>query len=195
MINNISYSKYSYPQYSFNKNISFKSIQSLKSVDIGKCPEGYIGNVIAKKNNCDTFLKVIKKNLSEKVEKYIIKNNNNDIIGNVDIYIINNTPNINSNFVFIDDLRNFSRPNTPFFNKSLNSYYKQVGIRLLQIALKRSYESNCNGNIKLISNSDSLNWYKNIIGLEQDSFQADNMKFLHLPNKNKEFLSKLRGGL
>ena len=98
-------------------------------------------------------------------------------------------------------MRNFSNPNTLYYKQGLE-YYKDIGTRLLQIAQRRSDEAQCQGNIKLISKGESLNWYKSVIGMRQEFPPIPGMKFnihnpnqLYLPPENKEPLSKLQGGL
>ena len=73
---------------------------------------------------------------------------------------------------------------------------------MLQIAQRRSDESMCQGNIKLVSKGESLDWYKNVIGMRQEFPSIPGMRFnihnpnqLYLPPENKEPLSKLQGGL
>ena len=78
--------------------------------------------------------------------------------------------------VFVDELRNFSNPNTPYYKQGLD-YYKDIGTRLLQIAQRRSDEAQCQGNIKLISKGESLNWYKSVIGMRQEFPPIPGMKF------------------
>ena len=80
--------------------------------------------------------------------------------------------------------------------------YTHIGTRLLQIAQRRSDEALCNGNIKLISVNEALEWYKNVIGMRQEyppmpgaRMQIHNPNILYLPPENKEALSRLQGGL
>ena len=81
--------------------------------------------------------------------------------------------------------------------------YKDVGTRLLQIAQRRSDEGRCEGNIKLVSMPESINWYIDRMGFkrvsppEENSYmiQVNNSNLLYLPDENKERLSSLRGGL
>lgn len=47
-----------------------------------------------------------------------------------------------------------SNPNTPYYKNGLE-HIKDIGIRLLQIAQRRSDEAKCVGNIKLISKNES----------------------------------------
>ena len=206
MINNISYITYTTPVYKVRKSPSFKgNFPTLTHTNIGGCLEGYIGKIRVRKGNGESYLNVFKKRLGENAENYTIQNNKNQIIGNVNIIIVKTPPNPwdgkNLSYVFVDDLRNFSRPGTPYHNPELE-YFKDIGTRLLQIAQRRSDEALCQGNIKLISMNESMNWYKNIIGMRQEYPPIPGMKFrihnpnqMYLPPESKEPLSRLQGGL
>lgn len=195
MINNISF--YSIPNTfsKSNRQVSFgHNVQTLMHKNIGSCAEGYIGKIRVRKGNEEAYLNVFKKYLGENVENYTIKNDNNEIIGNADIYIINCQLNPytreDPSYVMVDDLRNFSKPNTPYHNENLE-YFKDIGTRLLQIAQRRSEEALCNGNIRVIPLKRAFDWYKNVIGMRQ----LYNDPFMYLPPESKEALSKLQGGL
>ena len=189
-----------------HNKISFgHNIQALTHTNIGSCAEGYIGKIRVRKDNGEAFLNVFKKFLVENVENYTIKNDKNEIIGNANIFIIKCPPNpwdkVDPSYVMVDDLRNFSKPNTPYHDKNLE-YFKDIGTRLLQIAQRRSDEACCQGNVKLISVNEALAWYKNIIGMRQEfppipgqKFNIHNPNLLYLPPENKEPLSRLQGGL
>ena len=103
----------------------------------------------------------------------------------------------NPSHVFVDCLRNFSNPNTPYYTQGLDEY-KHIGTRLLQIAQRRSDESLCNGNIELIAKNEKavLAFYKRL-GFEQPALITPftNPYYLHLPPQAKEPLSKMYGGL
>ena len=209
MITNISYIQPTNFQYSSpvkHNKISFgHNIPTLTHTNIGSCTEGYIGKIRVRKDNDEAFLNVFKKFLGENVENYTIKNDKNEIIGNANIFIIKCPPNpwdkVDPSYVMVDDLRNFSKPNTPYHDKNLE-YFKDIGTRLLQIAQRRSDEACCQGNVKLISVNEALAWYKNIIGMRQEfppipgqKFNIHNPNLLYLPPENKEPLSRLQGGL
>ena len=184
-------------------------IKTLKEINIGNACEGFIGKIrVRKGNNSDTFLNVYKKNLGSGYENYVVQNNKNDIIGSI-ILTVKKYTNFDTleyksdpSHVYIEELRNFSNHNTPYYQNI--DYHKDIGTRLMQIALKRSYESGCNGNLKLISKNESKNWYKNIIGMTEEfpkisgnpfSFSIHNPNLLILPQEAKERLLTLRGGL
>ena len=206
MINNISYIS-SLPQaYNCRRNVSFNgNISTLTHTNIGNCVDGLVGKIKVRKGCSEAYLDVYKKHISQNVENYIIKNEKDEIVGNVNIKIVKLTPNAWENkdpsHVFVDELRNFSNPVTPYINKNLE-YYKDIGTRLLQIAQRRSDESQCQGNIKLISKGESMDWYINVIGMRQEypripgqKFQIHNPNQLYLPPENKERLSRIQGGL
>ena len=93
----------------------------------------------------------------------------------------------------VDDLRNFSKPNTPYHDKNLE-YFKDIGTRLLQIAQRRSDEAQCVGNIKLIPMPESRRYYTDKIGMIKDPTNPYGSAFI-LPPDKKEPLSKMYGGL
>lgn len=209
MITNISYIQPTNIQYTKSvkhNSISFgHNIPTLTHTNIGSCGEGYIGKIRVRKDNGEAFLNVFKKFLGENVENYTIKNDKDELIGNANIFIIKCPPNpwdkVDPSYVMVDDLRNFSKPNTPYHDKNLE-YFKDIGTRLLQIAQRRSDEACCQGNVKLISVNEALEWYKNIIGMRQEfppipgqKFNIHNPNLLYLPPENKEPLSRLQGGL
>ena len=206
MINNISFYTQTNKVYKINRQISFgHSVQTLTHTNLGSCLDGYVGKIKVRKGNEDAYLNVFKKHLAQNVENYTIQNDKNKIVGNVNIFIIKSPINPytkeDSSYVMVDELRNFSRPNTPYYNKILE-YYKDIGTRLLQIAQRRSDETLCNGNLRLISVNEALDWYKNVIGMRQkyqpisgERIQIHNPNLLYLPPENKEALSRLQGGL
>ena len=185
---------------SFRQNIP----QTLTHTNIGSCLEGYIGKVRVRQGDKNVFLNVFKKYKCNNLENYTIQNDKGDIVGTIDISVrkIPPSPWEEGDFshVFVDELRNFSNPSTPYHSKGLE-YYKDIGTRLLQIAQRRSDESRCSGNIKLISKGESLDWYLRVIGMRQEfppipgrrNFHNPNL--LYLPPENKEPLSRLQGGL
>ena len=197
------------PAKSFAKtnSVNFKQNipHALTYTNIGSCLEGYIGKIAVRKGNAEAVLNVFKSFKENAIENYTIKNDVGDIIGTIDISIrkYKQEPweRTDPSHVFVDELRNFSNPNTPYYKQGLD-YYKDIGTRLLQIAQRRSDEAQCQGNIKLISKGESLNWYKSVIGMRQEFPPIPGMKFnihnpnqLYLPPENKEPLSKLQGGL
>lgn len=217
MINDILYTQ---PQYlnsikSSNKP-SFSGgcpVETLKYTNIGSCMEGYIGKVrLRKADGGEYFGNVFKKYLAPQVENYSIKNDDGEILGEADITIRKYLPGMydshsckeDPSHVYVDNLRNYSNPTTPYYKKGLE-YLKDIGTRLLQIAQRRSDEAQCVGNIKLISKNESKSWYKNVIGMvEEFPYDPNTPKYLmgiHNPNAMilpphaKEPLSRLQGGL
>ncbi len=181
---------------SFNGN----GIQRLTHMNIGMMPKGYIGDVILfnKKLNKDVFINVFK-DFDCGDEKYLLKDDNSQILGeiglrikkffNYDSFMYKEDP----SHVFVSDLYNYSRQDTPFANKRVDEY-SQIGVRLLQIAQRRSDEAQCVGNIKLISMPEAEFFYRNKIGMLSDP-NAFNKNALYLPPDKKEPLSKMYGGL
>ncbi len=189
--------------------VAFKSstqIKRLAQEHIGNCQDGLIGTVkVRLANNEEKFLNLFKRTGTE-IEEYKICDDFDRTIGEVQLKIkkfINydklEYP-TDPSHVFVDNLRNYSKPQTPYHNKDL-TYYKDIGTRFLQIALKRSQESGCNGNIKLIAKNESMPFYKNVIHMQEAYPKNSPLRFfnnpntLYLPEEFKNELSNIRGGL
>jgi len=184
-------------------------VQSFRDINIGNAPDGFVGKIrVRNGNNAECLLDVIKKSLGEGYEKYIVKNNKEAVIGEIVLNVRKYTNydklqyQSDPSHVFIDELFNYSNPETPYYRNA--ERYKDIGIRLMQIALKRSYEAMCDGNLKLISKNESKNWYKNVIGMTEEfpktdkstyRFNIHNPNSLILPSDSKEHLLALNGGL
>ncbi len=222
MINNIQYSPIQFQYPSANRvaksSPSFKGgyVETLKFTNIGSCLEGYIGKVRVRRasDNQECFLNVFKKYIGHNAENYSIKNDKDELVGEIDVFIKKYQPGSYSQFeykedpshVFVDNLRNYSAPDTPYYRQGLE-HMKDIGTRLLQIAQRRSDEAQCVGNIKLISKNESKNWYKNVIGMVEEYpitsvsgnsklfFAIHNPNSMILPPHAKEPLSRLTGGL
>ena len=213
MIKNIPLNTRIYRPSAYQAAPSFKSVpvQTLTHTNIGSCLEGFIGKVrvrnAADRQAC--YLDVVKKFIDRNKENYALKNEAGDIVGEIDVSIRKLLPNPydchqnagDPSHVFVDNLRNYSMPGTPYTKKGLN-YLKDIGTRLLQIAQRRSDEAGCLGNIKLISKNESKPWYLNVIGMAEEfpalpgfKFRIGNPNALYLPPHNKEPLSRLQGGL
>lgn len=176
------------------------NIQRLTHMNIGMMPQGFIGHVSLQNASKGTeeFVKVFK-NFDCGNERYFLKNDNDEVIGevltkinkffNYDKYMYKDDP----SHVLVDDLRNYSNPNTPFWNKNLD-YYKGVGTRLLQIAQRRSDEAQCVGNIRLNSMPEARPFYTRKIGMVQDPNNPYSGMLIIPPDK-KEPLSRMYGGL
>lgn len=220
MINNISY----YQNLIATKNtISAKTktspnftggIPTLTHTNIGSCMEGYIGKIRVRKGSdkSEQYLNVFKRYIGYNAENYSIKNDFGDLIGEMNIRIkkavqspwTSFDPNENESHVFVDELRNYSNPTTPYYKQGLE-YMKDIGTRLLQIAQRRSDEAMCEGNIRLIAKGEAKDWYKNIIGMievyppqpknSKLKFCVNNPNLLKIPPQNKEPLSRIQGGL
>lgn len=193
-------------QISFQGNFA----QRLTNVNIGMFPEGFIGCVkLRKAANNEEVLTNVFKSFEYNREVYQLKDNNNNVIGEAKLRINKfwegrydkiEYPE-NPSHVFVDDLYNYSKPNTPYNNSNLEEL-KDAGLRLLQIAQRRSDEAQCTGNVRLISMPEAKSWYMNYIGMQQLHkgnsnlrFDVQNPNILFLPPHAKEPLSKLEGGL
>lgn len=175
-------------------------IQRLTHMNIGMMGEGFIGHVLLKNatKGTDEFVNVFKR-FDCGNERYYLKNNNDELIGeflakikkyfNYDKFMYKEDP----SHVLVDDLFNYSNPKTPFYKKGLD-YYKGVGIRLLQIAQRRSDEAQCVGNIRLNAMPEARRFYTDKIGMIQDPNHPYSGMLIIPPDK-KEPLSKMYGGL
>lgn len=180
---------------------------ALTHVNIGSKPAGYIGKIkVRMAQGGEAVLNVFKKYTSKDRENYLVINDYNEIIGEMEIAIKKFTDynkyicQADPSHVYVDTLRNFSKPGTPYYKKGL-TYHKDIGTRLLQIAQRRSDEAQCCGNLKLISKNESKDWYINIIGMREENqipIQGkflQNRNLLYLPPDKKELLSRIQGGL
>lgn len=210
--------KYNYSNYPNTFNINpittpkkrFQSFtgsfipDALTHVNIGNKPQGYIGKIkVRLAEGGEAVLNVFKRIPMPNKERYTIKNDYDELIGQMDITIKKYNSNdydhltypSDPSHVFVDELKNFSHPETPYYTKGL-TYHKDIGTRLLQIAQRRSDEAQCCGNIRLVSKGESKKWYLNIIGMRQENFSKfSNQNMLYLPPENKEPLSRLKNGL
>lgn len=178
----------------------YGDIQRLTHMNIGMQGQGFIGHVLLENitKGTEEFVKVFK-HFDCGNERYFFKDENDEVIGevltkinkyfNYDKYLYKDDP----SHVLVDDLRNYSNPGTPFWNKKLD-YYKGVGTRLLQIAQRRSDEANCFGNIRLNSMPEARKFYMDKIGMVKDPNNPYS-GMLIIPWDKKEPLSKMYGGL
>ena len=158
-------------------------VQRLTNMNVGMMPQGFIGEVALfnKTLNRNVFVNVFKDfNCGDEIYKKAF---------NYDKYIYKDDP----SHVYVTDLYNFSRKDTPFANKNVDDY-SHVGIRLLQIAQRRSDEAQCCGNIKLNAMPEALSFYCGKIGMQKDP-ESFNRNFLYLPWDKKEPLSRMYDGL
>lgn len=185
---------------------------ALTYVNIGAKADGYIGKIrVRLADGGEAILNVFKKKLDRNVEGYKIFNDYNELIGEMVMKIRKSdyvdpfsTSPAGPNFVFVDELKNFTRPGTPGHNPNI-VHHKDVGTRLLQIAQRRSDEALCNGELKLVAKEEVLkDWYVDVIGMKQEYQPVKNSRFcffvhnpnqMYLPPEAKEPLSRLQGGL
>lgn len=198
--------------YVKNPVVAFKhnaGVPSLKNINIGAASDGLIGKIrVRNSKNDECFLDVVKKIIIDGYENYSVINESGNFVGevilkpqkytNYDTLYYSSDP----SHVFVCNLFNYSNPATPYY-KNIEQY-KDVGIRLLQIALQRSYETMCNGNIKLVSKNESKEWYKKVIGMTEEFPETTNGPYrfsIHNPNsmillpEAREHLLNLHGGI
>lgn len=212
MINNVNFIPYTVSAQRFQnksikaKNPSFCGVSTLTHTNIGMCANGFIGKIkVRLGDGGDALLNVIKNRCFD-CEEYKIMDDLNNLIGEAQIKIrkfekydpfeYTSDP----SHVYVDGLRNYSKPGTPYHNEKL-PYYKDIGTRILQIAQRRSDEANCCGNIKLIAKNESKPFYQNVIHMREEFPAGSPLRFfnnpntMYLPPEWKEPLSRLQGGL
>ena len=194
----------------FNQNFSprfvsqpaFKGVQTLTHCNIGSMAEGIIGKVkVNKKTGEEAYLDVMKLVGVSGDETYQFRTKMGHIIGEIEMRIKKAPQDYDRlefsedpSHIFVEYLRNYSRKDTPYYKEGLEEY-KDIGTRLLQIAQRRSDETMCGGNIKLISKNESIPFYKKLGFQQEDSGPWGNHNKLYLPPEAKEPLSRLNGGL
>lgn len=181
---------------------AFKGVQTLTQCNIGSMPEGIIGKVRVKKaNGEEAYLDVMKLVGISGDETYQLRTKMGHIIGEIEIRIKKLLPSYfdlgsteDPSHVFVEFLRNYSKKGTPYHVEGLEEY-KNIGTRLMQIAQRRSDESGCEGNIKLISKDGSMDFYEKIGLAKEDPEPWGDPHLYYLPTFAKESLSRLSGGL
>lgn len=176
------------------------AVQRLTNMNIGMMPQGFIGHVSLQNvtKGKEEFINVFK-SFDCGNERYYFKNNDNELIGEfmakINKYFDYDklTYKEDPSHVYIDDLRNYSKPDTPFHNKKLD-YYKGLGTRCLQIAQRRSDEAQCVGNLRLCAMPQARDFYIKKIGMVTDPHNPYSGMLIIPPDK-KEPLSKMYNGL
>jgi len=176
-------------------------VQSLAGKNIGAMKNGVIGQVrVFNVWGERSFLDVVKSADGKGNELYTLENCFGEIVGEMDIkinrafnYDKRNFPQDPSH-VLVEFICNHSNPKTNYFNESVEEY-KHIGTRLLQIALKRSEESLCNGSIKLSSVPKAKEFYKKLGFKEIPTKDGLFTGYMDLPPSAREPLSKMYGGL
>lgn len=183
---------------------TFKSgmpVETIKHYNLGMMPNGIVGKVkVLKANGAEAFLNVCKQ-ATALCEVYTLQDDMNRAIGKIEL-----KPKKFENYsrfeykedpshIFVEELRNYSRPGTPYYVKDLEEY-KQIGVRLMQIAQRRSDECGLNGNIELISKNESMLFYEKL-GFKRVPFVSiyANPNKMYLPPEAKEPFSRMYGGL
>lgn len=182
---------------------SFKAglpVETIKHCNIGMMRNGLIGKIqVPKADGKEVFLNIFKYANSVS-ELYFVKDDAEQVIGEIELKVKKALNYDKAEFaqdpshVFVETLRNYSNPRTPYYKEGLEEY-KGIGTRLLQIAQRRSDESLCNGNIELISKNESFNFYRKLGFESVGNFWGCNPNKMYLPPSAKEPLSKLNGGL
>lgn len=189
-------------QYKIQPKPAFSGLFSVGSpryVNIGMAEEGIVGKLrVFDQAGREKFLNLVKDIGPSGFEIYMLKDNFGSIIGEM-MMKIKKAPNMNDCsgdecWVWVDYLRNYSRPNTKWTQKGL-SEHKAIGTRLLQIAQRRSDETGCCGNIHLCTKEESREFYKRLGFKEIPTLYDYKQDNLYLPAEAKEPLSKLHGGL
>jgi hypothetical protein len=198
-----SYKQYKHRDLNYSRKPSFKAsapVETIKHCNIGMMPNGLIGKIrVTKANGEEAFLNVFK-DLDLFSEIYYIRDNAERPIGYIKLRVRKSCDNDSlfsskeQGHVFVETLRNFSNPKTPYYIKDLEEY-KNIGTRLMQIAQRRSDEANCNGNIELISKDESLAFYHKLGFQNVKTFWGGNPNKMYLPPDAKEPFSKKYGGL
>lgn len=183
---------------------SFKAgmpVETIKHYNLGMMPNGIIGKVkVLKANGEEAFLNVCKQ-VTIMREIYRLQDDMDRVIGKIEL-----KPRKFENYskfeykddpshIFVEELRNYSRPGTPYHMKDLEEY-KQVGVRLMQIAQRRSDECGLNGNIEFVSKNESMPFYEKL-GFKRVPFISIyvNPNKMYLPPEAKEPFSRAYGGL
>lgn len=175
-------------------------VERLTHTNIGMAKNGLIGKVEVLKASGEKVFLNIYKYASFLKEIYFLKDNAEQVIGEIELRIKKaiNYDKVaypqDPSHVYVELLRNYSDPKTPFYRKGLEEY-KHIGARLLQIAQRRSDEAQCNGNIELTSRTESFNFYYALDFKNSDLSWGGNPYRLYLPPEAKEPLSKRYGGL
>lgn len=210
MITKITTNTISPPQkkYSIQKQPSFGARfkpETITNTNIGSQLNGYIGNIQVRTPDGLTPILKVFKSAANNNEEYRVLDKANNLIGSIELKICKDDrtyyrPEGDTSHVFVKNLKNYSTPKTPYHNKKLQQY-KDIGTRLMQIALKRSQEADCFGNIKLIAKGESKPFYEKIIGMQEEfpvgspARRFNNPNTMYLPEESKGFLRNLQGGL
>lgn len=202
----IQFSPYNYSAYkvsNYSTKPTFKGgipVETIKNCNIGMMPNGLIGKIkTLKANGEEAFLKVYK-HANYLKELYFIKDDKEQVVGEIELRIKKALNYDKTEFtqdpshVFVETLRNYSNPSTPYYRNGLEEY-KGIGTRLLQIAQRRSDEACCNGNIELISKLESSDFYFKLGFKNTSLVWGANPHKMYLPPEAKEPLSRFYGGL
>ena len=201
---NVKISTINHYQPSYNKSFtkpSFKGacpVETIKHYNLGMMPNGIVGKIRALKSDGKEVYLNLEKQATSSNEIYSILDDFKNVIGRIEIQLRKNVwycKGDEPSHVFVKELRNYSNPRTPYYRNNLEEY-KQIGVRLLQVAQRRSDEAQLEGNIMLVAKCESLPFYKKLGFVIAPSISRFiNPNKLTLPPEAKEPLSKLYGGL
>lgn len=180
----------------------FKSkfpILTIGNLNLGAARNGYLGKLKTIKASGEEVFLNLNKSTYSNYEIYNLTDNFDNIIGKIEFrmnkYLSQSEDEMDH--IFVTEVKNFSNPNTPYYKNGLEEH-KHIGTKLLQIALKRSFETGCNGNIELVAKNkkEVLEFYKRL-GFKQPANipKYGNPYRLHLSEESKDQLSKKYGGL
>ena len=191
-----------YKHNTYTSQPSFKSkikTEKIQNINLGLLPKGYIGKIEVIKADGQKELLNLVKSAYHDYELYSLMDETKNIIGSISFRFNKYQWKYynEKNHLFVSELRNFSNPTTPYYKKGLDEY-KHIGTKLLQLALMRSFENECDGNIELIAKNkqEVINFYKNS-GFKQNKNVSiyENPYRFYLDENNKDFLANKYGGL
>ena len=162
--------------------------KSLSKQNIGKMKDGIIGKIEAKSIDGKKVLLDVDKFVDKfGLEYYTILDKSGGILGEIELKpIITN----DAKHVWIEHL-------VSHYSRYLEwGNYKGIGTRLMQIALKRSEEAGCDGNIELFTTEIGKDFYKKI-GMETffPVYNSHQQHRMYLTQEGKQKLKALYGGL
>lgn len=190
------YKNYYAQKPTFKSNVAAKT---LKTINIGSMPAGFIGKLRTLKANGEEALLNVIKSTYKDYETYQLQDDYDRVIGKIEFRFNKYTYRLNNekDHVFVSELKNFSNPNTPYYRNGVEEY-KHIGTNLLQLAQIRSFENNCDGNIELVAKNrkDVINFYKNLGFKQSENISMyENPYRLELAPEAKDTLAKKYDGI
>ena len=175
-----------YPKTTFNGLLL--NTKSLSKQNIGKMKDGIIGKIEVKSIGDKKVLLDVEKIVDKfGLEYYAVLDKSGGILGEIEFKptITNDTKH-----VWVEHLVSHYSS----FMKLGN--YTEIGTRLMQIALKRSEEAGCDGNIELFTTEIGKSFYEKI-GMETffPLLNSRQQHRMYLTQDGKQKLKTLYGGL